>query len=144
MIKHKNFLQTKQTLEKALFFFRKFQMITVLLLIRNCYTGWITRFKIMCGFFHFWFLLVLLIFTLCSTKSMGYSIWLSNRHNSFQNKNNRKVTSAFLSRQLIFKLQQKVWKFDDIWTSWSPPKTDLEKKFLNLQHRSFEYLSFSQ
>ena len=30
------------------------------------------------------------------------------RHNSFQNKNNRKVTNSFPSRSLTFKLQEEV------------------------------------
>ena len=44
------------------------------------------------------------------------------RHNSFQNENNRKTTHGFASRPLIFKLQQEVLKFNDIFVSWSSPK----------------------
>ena len=60
----------------------------------------------------------------CSTKGMD-SLTLK-RHNSFQNKNNRKATHSFVPRLLIFKLQQKVWKINDICVSWSFPKTELE------------------
>ena len=59
------------------------------------------------------------------------------RHNSSQNKTNRKATL------LIFKLQQ-VSKFNDICVSWSSPKTDLVTNFLNPQNRSFENVSYSQ
>ena len=39
------------------------------------------------------------------------------RHNSFQNKNNRKTAHNFAPRPLIFKFQQEVLKFNDI--GWS-------------------------
>ena len=45
----------------------------------------------------------------CSTKSMD-SLTLK-RHNSFQNKNNRKTTDSFAPRPLTFKLQQELLKF---------------------------------
>ena len=54
------------------------------------------------------------------------------RHDSLQNKNNEKVRLSFTPTPLIFKLEQKVLKFNDICLSWSSPKTDLESKFLNL------------
>ena len=38
---------------------------------------------------------------------------------------------------LIFKLQQEVLKLNDVWVSYSSPKTDLE-------NRSFENVNFSQ
>ena len=66
------------------------------------------------------------------------------QHSSFQNQNNRKATHSFAPRPLIFKLQKEVLKFNDICESWSSPKTDLEKNFLNLQNQSFESVSFSQ
>ena len=47
------------------------------------------------------------------------------RHNSFQRKNNAEATHPFGSRPLIFKLQEKVLKFNDI-----SPKTDLKTNFL--------------
>ena len=66
------------------------------------------------------------------------------RHNSFQNKNNRKATHSFARRPLIFKMQQVVLKFSGICVSWSSPKTGLGTNFLSLENRSFKYLTFSQ
>ena len=43
-------------------------------------------------------------------------------HNSFQNENNREATHSFAPRPLIFKLQQEVLKFNDIFVSWSTLK----------------------
>ena len=63
--------------------------------------------------------------------------------NSFRNKN-RKATHSFALRSLIFKMQEEVLKFNDICVSCSSPKTDLEMNFLNLESRSFDYVSFSQ
>ena len=51
---------------------------------------------------------------------------------------------SFAPRSLIFKLQQEVLKFNDFCVSWSSPKTDLVKNFLNLENRNFENFSFSQ
>ena len=65
------------------------------------------------------------------------------RHNSFQNKNNRKATPIFVPKPMMFKFQQEVLKFNDISVSWSSPKTDLVTNFLNLENRSFENVSFS-
>ena len=62
-------------------------------------------------------------------------------HNSFENENNGKATHSFASRPLIFKLQQEVLKFDDTCVSWSSPTTDLVKKKLNSENRSFENVS---
>ena len=63
------------------------------------------------------------------------------RHNSFQNKNKGKATHSFTSRHLIFKLQQEVLKFNDIYVSWSCAKTDLVTNILNPENRSFEKVS---
>ena len=60
--------------------------------------------KTECEIFHFRSRLFLLNFIFCSTKIMD-SLTLK-RHNSFQNKYNRKATHTFASRLLIFKLQQ--------------------------------------
>ena len=125
----KKFFQTKETL---------LQLITILFLIRDSYTSWSTRFisqkfsvsSRFCQSLYF-----------CSTKSMD--CLTLKRHNSFQSKNNRKVTHGFAPRLLIFKLQQKVLKLKDICLSWSFPKTDQETSFLNLENRSFEYITFS-
>ena len=83
------------------------------------------HFKTMCGNFHFQFRLVYF----CSKKSMDSLTF--KRYNSFQNKNNTKATHIFAPRPLIFKLQQEVLKFSDLGVSWSSPKTDLAKNFLN-------------
>ena len=45
---------------------------------------------------------------------------------------------AFAPRLLILKLQQEVLKSNDIYMSWSSPKTDLEANVLNLENRSSE------
>ena len=51
------------------------------------------------------------------------------RHISFQNRNNRKAKHLFAPAPLIFKLQQEVWKLNDICVSWSYPKSIMEAKF---------------
>ena len=89
-------------------------------------------YKSKCGIFNFRFRFVLLKFIFCSTKSMD-SLTLK-RHDSFQNLNNRKATHKFAPRPLIFKLKQKVLKFNDICVSWSSLKPDLETNFLNLEN----------
>ena len=45
----------------------------------------------------------------------------------------RKTTHVFAPRPLTFKFQQEVLKYNDIYVSWSSPKTDLETNFLNLE-----------
>ena len=65
-------------------------------------------------------------------------------YNSFKNQNNRKGTHSFAPRPLIFMLQQEVLKFNNIYVSWSSPKTDLVTNYSNLENRSFEKVSFSQ
>ena len=54
------------------------------------------------------------------------------RHNSYQKKI-IKATHSFASRPLIFKLQQDVLKYNDVYVSWSSLKTDLLANFLNLK-----------
>ena len=85
------------------FFFRELQLITVLLLIRNIVhlskTVWVIL--------HLQLRLVFIkLYILFPIKSMD-TLTLK-RHNSFQNKNNRKVTNSFPSRFLTFKLQEEV------------------------------------
>ena len=126
-------------------FFRELQLIAAFLLIRNFYTVWSTRFislKLCVEFSIFSSISFFYSLYFCSAKSIYYLN--SKRHNSLQNKNNRKVTHAFASRPLIFTLQQEVWKFSDICVSWTSPKTDLETNFLNLENPSFVHLTFSQ
>ena len=66
------------------------------------------------------------------------------RHNSFQNKNNRKTTHSFAPRPLTFKLQQEVSKFNYIFVIWSSPKTNVETNLLNLGNQDFQYVTFAQ
>ena len=88
--------------------------------------------KTVCGIFHFRIRLVFI--KLCIFVQKDMNSWTLKRHNSFQNKNNRKATHSFAPRPLFFKLQQEVLKFNDICVSWSSPKADLETKFLNLEY----------
>ena len=85
------------------------------------------------GIFHFRFRLVFIkTLYFCSTKSTNSLIL--KRHNSFQNKNNRKAAHNITHRPLIFKLQLFL-KFNDICVSWSSPKSELKT---NLENWSFE------
>ena len=61
-------------------------------------------------------------FPFCSVEKSTESL-TSKHHNSFQNLN-RKTTRTFAPRPLIFKLKQKVLKFNYICLSWSLSKTD--------------------
>ena len=65
------------------------------------------------------------------------------RRNSFQNQN-KKTTHSFAPTPLIFKLQQKILKFNDICVSWTSSKADLVTSFVNLESRSCENVSSSQ
>ena len=56
-------------------------------------------------------------------------------HKSFQNQNDRKAKNSFAPRPLIFKLQEQVWKFNDIYVNWSSPKTDPETNIINLENQ---------
>ena len=64
--------------------------------------------------------------------------------NSCQNQNNRKAIHGIAPRPLIFKFQQGILKFNDIYMSSSSAKTELEANYSDLKNRSFESLSFSQ
>ena len=100
--------------------------------------------KTLCEIFHFQICVVFIFISLYFFSTNRTDSLTLKRHNFFQNKNNRKTTHSFAARLLIFKLQQEVWKFNDICMSWSRPKTDLETNFLNLKNRSLEYATFSQ
>ena len=63
------------------------------------------------------------------------------RPGSFQNLNNRQATHTSTPRPLIFKLQRKVLKFNDICVRWGSSKADLVTNFLNPENRSFENVS---
>ena len=112
----KKFLWTKSTLQKMRsFYFWELQLITVLLLIRSFYTSWSTWFialKLCVGFSIFESVSFLSKFILLFNKK--HELFDFKRHKSFQNNNNRKATHSFALRPLIFKLQQEVWKFNDI------------------------------
>ena len=112
-------------------FFCELQLITDLLLIYWSYTSWSKRFislKLCVRFSIFDFPFSFLVkFIFCPTKSID-SMTLK-RHNSLQNKNNEKVTLSFTPTPLIFKLQQNVLKFNDIWLSWSSPKLTWRQTF---------------
>ena len=41
------------------------------------------------------------------------------RHNSFQNKSNRKITHSFATKRLVSTFQQEVLRFNDIFMIWS-------------------------
>ena len=112
-------------------FFCELQLIPDLLLIYWSYTSWSKRFislKLCVRFSIFDFPFSFLVkFIFCPTKSID-SMTLK-RHNSLQNKNNEKVTLSFTPTPLIFKLQQNVLKFNDIWLSWSSPKLTWRQTF---------------
>ena len=114
---------------------------SVLLLICDTYTTWSIWFISLNLVWDFPFSITSRFYQtlhFCSIKSMD-SLTLT-RDNSFQNKNSRTATHSFASRSLIFKLQQEVWKFNDICVSWSSSKTN----FLNFKNWSFELVTFSQ
>ena len=96
--------------------------------------------KTMFGVFHFWFRLVFIkVYIFVQQKAWTLNDYVTlNRHNPFQNQNNREATHSFAPRILTFKFQQEVLKFNNICMSWNIPKTELETNFLNLKKRSFE------
>ena len=112
----KKSLSIKETVQKIpSFFFRKLQLITVLLFnLRFLYElkHKVGLSKTVCRIFHFQFRFVFIKVYVFLTKCMD-SLTLK-RHNFFKNWNNRKATHSFVPRPLIFKLQQEVLKFNDI------------------------------
>ena len=96
--------------------------------------------KTMCTIFHFRFCFVFKFIFLFKKMHRLFV----KRYNFFQNCNNWKATHSFAPKTLIFKFQQEVLKFNDIFVSLGSPKTDPETNFLNLKNRSFENVSFSQ
>ena len=131
-VKKMSFGQNKRYKKWALFF-RELQLVIDLLLIHNSYNNWNTWFsslKLCVGLFIIDSVSDLLNFIFCLAKIMNSLIL--KRHNSFQNKNDRKATYSFAPRPVIFKLGQEVSKFNNICLSWSSPNTDLWTNFLNL------------
>ena len=74
--------------------------------------------KTVCGIFHFRFRFVF-IKVYIFVQQNAWTLTLK-RHNSLEN--DKKATLSFTSRPLIFKLQQEVLQFYDIFARCSPPK----------------------
>ena len=77
--------------------------------------------KSVCKIFHIRFRSVFIKVWIFVQQNACASLTLQ-RHNSFQIENSRKAILCFAPRPLIFKLQQEVLKFNDIFVSWSSPK----------------------
>ena len=86
----------------ALFFFCELQLIIVLLLVRDSYTSWNTRFMGNCVGFS------ILVFIKVYISVQPKTLTLK-RHNSFQKKYNINTTRSFTPKLLVFKLQHEVW-----------------------------------
>ena len=123
------------------FFFRELQLIT----IHDSYMSWSTWFATLklCVGFSIFDSVSFLLKSIFLFYKIGMDSLTLKHHNSFQNQSIRKTTHSFAPRPLISKLQ-KVLKFNDICVSWSPPKTELETNFLNLENWSFKCVTFSQ
>ena len=122
------------------FLFHEPQLITVLLLTWDSYMSWSTRFaslKLSVGFciFDFWFSFLLKLIFLFN--KMHFDSLALKRSNSFQNQNSRKATHSFTPRPPSFKLQQDVWKFNDICVSWNSPKNWPGNKLVKLRKSKF-------
>ena len=50
----------------------------------------------------------------------------------------------FAPRPLIFKLQQALLKFSDVYVGWSSLKANVVTSFLSVENRNFKNVSFSQ
>ena len=125
------------------FFFLELQLITVLLSICDSCMSWSARFfsaKVCWGFFIFDSVLFLLKFIFLFNKRYG----VFGLHNFFQYYNNREATHTIAPKSLIFIVQQEIWKFNDICMSWNSLTTVQGTNFLNLEHGSIEYVTFSK
>ena len=125
------------------FFFLELQLITVLLSICDSCMSWSARFfsvKVCWGFFIFDSVLFLLKFIFLFNKKYG----VFGLHNFFQYYNNREATHTIAPKSLIFIVQQEIWKFNDICMSWNFLNTVQGTNFLNLEHGSIEYVTFSK
>ena len=125
------------------FFFLELQLITVLLSICDSCMSWSARFfsaKVCWGFFIFDLVLFLLKFIFLFNKKYG----VFDLHNFFQYYNNREATHTIAPKSLIFIVQQEIWKFNDICMSWNSLNTVQGTNFLNLEHGSIEYVTFSK
>ena len=90
------------------------------------------------GIFHFRFRFIFFK-VFCSAKSIDS--WTLKRHNSFQNKSNRKGTDSFASRTLILNCNKKFRNSMIFAWDGAPQKTVLETKFLTYK---IEVLSTSR
>ena len=146
-IKHKyckNCLRTKETLQKLYsFFFRELELITVLLLIINFYMS--RRFvslKAGVVLSNFWFRFVFIkvyIFAQQNARTLWIYVIIPFKIKIIENPH-----TILLQDPWFFKMQNKVLKLNDIFVSWSSPKTCMETNFLCLENRSFENVTFSQ
>ena len=84
--------------------------------IRDCYTSGSTIFIFLKVYVRFSIFDSVSFYTLFKKSIDSLTLKV---HNSFQNKNNRKVTYSLAPGPLTFKLQQEVWKFNDIYLSCS-------------------------
>ena len=90
--------------------------------------------KSVCGIFHFRFRHVF-IKVYFFVQQKAWTLWLYNVIICFKIKIRKKSHIFFLPdlwspRPMIFKLQQEVWKLNDVCVSWSSSKTDLDMNFL--------------
>ena len=95
---------------------------------------WILHFR-----FRFAFIKVLYF---CSTKCMD-SLTSKLKNWNFQNWNNKKLSTVLL-QGLCFKVAQRNFKIHWYLCELELPKNWPRDKFLNLENRSFENVSFSQ
>ena len=136
----RNFLRPKKSLQNIFSFI--FWKLSFTLICDSCMSSCRTliSLKLCVGFSIFDSVFFLLRFIFFLRKNMD-SLTLKS-HNSFRNSSKRKATHNLAIRPLIFKLQQEVWKFNDIWVSWSCSETDLETIFINAENRNFVYVFF--
>ena len=125
--------------KNALFFLSRVPTHHSLLLICDSYMSWSIRFvslKLFVGFCNSDSISFLWKFILLFIKMHGHfdfkTSWFLSKSK------NRKVAHSLLPSPLLFKLQQKVLKFNDICVRWNSQKTDLVTNLLNLENWSFE------
>ena len=100
--------------------------------------------KTVCGIFHIWFRFVFIKVYIFDQQN-EWAFWLQKFIIPFKIKIIKKQHTVFLPDLWSpTRSSMTISKFNDICMSWSSPKTDLVKKLLNLENRSFEKLTFSQ
>ena len=136
-------VQKKLYKKLSFFFFRELQLITVLLLIINFYMS--RRFvslKVGVVLSNFWFRFVFIkvyIFAQQNARTLWIYVIIPFKIKIIENPH-----TILLQNLWFFKMQNKVLKLNDIFVSWSSPKTCMETNFLRLENRSFENVTFSQ